>query len=228
MCKNYIHNRLCRFYLDLIYLCKKFINSFSLKHHPKIFAMRTAIFLIFTALLTQPLYSQDFDKHKNERFFNITKFSYINVQEVVFDGFGTGDNNLSTEDSRAYSLQTIGGYFLNPNFSVGIGIGLDGYHEPDYNTLPLFIDLRGYFVNNKNSAFAFLDVGTVIKASDSFREGRMLEIGIGYKFFAASNIAMIGSINGSFKGLSLTDESYTSSDRTVALRGIGFSIGFIF
>tara|TARA_R110002124_G_scaffold194919_2_gene361971 strand:+ start:11881 stop:12453 length:573 start_codon:yes stop_codon:yes gene_type:complete len=190
--------------------------------------MRTAIILIFTTLLTQALYSQDYDRYKNERFFNITKFSYINVNDVVFDGFGTGENNFSTENSRAYSLQTIGGYFLNSNFSVGVGIGLDGYNEPDFNTLPLFIDLRGYFVDGKNSAFAFLDVGTVVKASDSYREGRMLEIGIGYKFFAASNIAMIGSINGSFKGLSLTDENYTSSDRTVVLKGIGFSIGFIF
>src|SRR5690554_4151267 len=118
--------------------------------------MRITIVLIFILLLTQALYSQEFDSYKNERFFNITKFSYITVQEVVFDGFGTGENNFSSEDSRAYSLQTIGGYFLNPNFSVGVGIGLDGYHNPDFNTLPLFIDLRGYFVNNKNSAFAFL------------------------------------------------------------------------
>ncbi|MFA5670232.1 MAG: hypothetical protein WC967_13400 [Balneolaceae bacterium] len=194
----------------------------------KFIVIRTSIILIFFVLLTQALYSQEFDSYKNERFFNITKFSYINVQEVVFDGFGTGGNNYSSDDSRAYSLQTIGGYFLNPNFSVGVGIGLDGYHNPDFNTIPLFIDLRGYFVNNKNSAFAFLDIGTLVKASDSYRKGSMVEIGIGYKFFVASNIAMIGSINGSFKGLSLTDESYKSSDRTVALRGIGFSIGFIF
>lgn len=190
--------------------------------------MRTAITLILTALLTQALYSQDYDRNKNERFFNITKFSYINVNDVVFDGFGTGDDNFSTDNSRANSLQTIGGYFLNPNFSVGLGIGLDGYHYPNYNTLPLFIDLRGYFVDGKNSAFAFLDVGTVFKVSDSYRKGRMLEVGVGYKFFAASNIAMIASINGTFKGLSLTDENYTTSDRTVALRGIGFTIGFIF
>ena len=94
--------------------------------------------------------------------------------------------------------------------------------------MPLFLDVRGYFVDNRNSAFAFLDVGTLLDAGATYRKGTMAEIGVGYKFFASSNIAMIASINGSFKGLSLTNEGFRTADRTVVLRGIGVSIGFIF
>ncbi len=190
--------------------------------------MKSIIPFVFVIVIGTQLYAQKSDTNKNQGFFNITKISYIDVQNIVFDGFGTGETNLASESSRAFSLQTISGYFLTPHFSLGAGFGLDGYHDPTYNTMPLFIDLRGYFVNNRNSLFTFLDIGTLLKPGTSFRKGRMMEIGIGYKFFASSNIAMIGSIQGSFKGLSLTEESYTSSNRTVALRGISFSVGLIF
>lgn len=94
--------------------------------------------------------------------------------------------------------------------------------------MPLFIDVRGYFVDNKQSVFTFVEAGEMIKAGTLFRKGSMLEIGVGYKFFATSNIAVVGSVSGSFKGLSLTDERYKTADRTVVLRGIRCSLGFIF
>lgn len=190
--------------------------------------MKQIIPCVFIMVFGSQVNAQKSDIYKNDGFFNITRLSYIDVRNVVFDGFGTGESNLANESSKAYSLQTINGYFLTPHLSLGAGFGLDGYHDPTYNTMPLFIDIRGYFVNNKNSVFTFLDVGTLLKPGTSFRKGRMMEIGIGYKFFASSNIAMIGSINGSFKGLSLTEEPYISSNRTVALKGIGFSVGLIF
>ena len=189
----------------------------------KIFVILVVLFITHTSI-----YSQVSDSLKNKRFFNITKLSYIDVKNATLDQKGISPININTNDAICYSLQTISGYFLNPHLSVGIGIGLDGYHKPDFNTMPLFLDIRGYFVDNRNSAFAFLDIGTLLDAGPLYRKGTMAEIGIGYKFFASSNIAMIASINGSFKGLSLTNEGYKTSDRTVVLRGIGVSVGFIF
>lgn len=193
----------------------------------KIFVLFVVLFFTHTSI-----YSQVSDPLKNKRFFNITKLSYIDVKNATFDEFipqkGNTSTNINTNDAICYSLQTISGYFLNPHLSVGIGIGLDGYHKPDFNTMPLFLDIRGYFVDNRNTAFAFLDIGTLLDAGPLYRKGTMAEIGIGYKFFASSKIAMIASINGSFKGLSLTNEGYRTADWTVVLRGIGVSVGFIF
>ena len=194
--------------------------------------MKVFTLLFLLLLLSEPAFSQKSDPFRNKRFFNITKFSYIDLQNAKLETWnsstGTTATDLSVDHARVYSLQTIAGYFLNPYLSVGAGIGLDGYHEPTFNTMPFFIDVRGYFVNNKSSVFAFLDYGALIKAGPLYRKGLMLEVGIGYKFFASSHIAMVGSISGNFKGLSLTDAGFRTSDRIVVLRGVGVSIGFIF
>tara|TARA_R110002095_G_scaffold206391_2_gene190473 strand:+ start:1744 stop:2286 length:543 start_codon:yes stop_codon:yes gene_type:complete len=175
---------------------------------------------------------QQEDEFKNEEFFNITKFTYISLNSAELEEFREGQGlfrtDLDTDNSQVYSLKTIFGYFLSPHWSLGAGIGLDGYHNPNFNTAPLFIDIRGYFVDGKNTSFAFLDLGTLLKLSNEFEKGYMLETGVGYKFFASENIAMVFSINASFKGLSLTNQNYTESDRIVDLRGVGFTLGFIF
>jgi len=94
--------------------------------------------------------------------------------------------------------------------------------------MPLFIDLRGYFVNNKSTVFGFLDYGILLKGGTNYSRGEMIDVGIGYRFFASSNIAMICSISGSFKGVSLTNEQYKTSDRTVFMKGLCISIGLFF
>lgn len=196
-------------------------------------------FLFLSAFLfSQIVISQETetnkDQYRNKGYFNITRFSYINVDNIKQDGFIPGEGNFSADlpqsDAKAYSLQTINGYFFSPYFSAGLGIGLDGYNNPDINTLPVFLDLRAYLSDNYNSAFVFLDYGTLVDASDNFHKGNLFNIGAGYKVFVSKKkrIALVPEIGYSVKNISLTDEKVRTSDNTLNITGVHFSLGIIF
>jgi hypothetical protein len=193
---------------------------------------KNGLYITLFLLLCFSLSVEAQDVKKNKKIFNITKFSYIDPKNALLEesieGEGVFATDLNVENAQAYSLQTITGYFISPLFSVGIGFGLDGYHEPTFNTAPLFIDARFYFQNRRNTPMLFVDYGTLVKLGEEFEKGTMVEAGAGYKFFISDKLAMLASINFSAKGISLTDESFTTSDETVTIRGIGFTLGFIF
>lgn len=196
--------------------------------------MRQFIFLLF--IFFQIVHAQEFqnnDSNKNKGYFNISKVGFINItnskQETFVRGEGGFYSDLDTTNSYAWSLQTINGYFISPHFSVGIGLGLDGYHNPNINTLPLFIDARGYLSENKNSAYSFIDVGPTIRLGDgsSFRKGMMLNFGLGYKFSIGHKLFLVSDVFYSHKTVSLTDEWIKTSDNVIKSNGVGLSIGII-
>lgn len=190
------------------------------------------LFLILCVLNISYCSSQEKDEYRNKGFFNITRFSYILVDNVKQDVFVPGTGNFSydlpSNKAGAYSLQTINGYFFNPYLSAGIGVGLDGYHDPNINTFPLFAEVRAYLKDGSNSPFAYMDYGGLIKISDNFKKGNMFNIGAGYKIFVSDRIALMPEISYSVKNISLTDEKVKTSDDTVNITGIQFGIGVIF
>jgi hypothetical protein len=118
------------------------------------------------------------DENKNVGFFNITKFGYIGVANLKQERFIGGEGNifsdLDTDKAHAWSLQTINGYFLSPLFSLGIGVGLDGYHNPNFNTLPIVLDTRFYFSDDTDSFYTFLNIGPSVRIggeNSKFRKG---------------------------------------------------------
>ena len=118
-------------------------------------------------------------------FFNITKFSYTNIGKAELETFseidGVDVNDLPIDNASAFSLQTINGYFFSPYFSAGFGIVLDGYSNPNINTMPLFIDLRLYLSDQISSMYLYTDFGTLIGIENGPKRGRMFNIGAGYK-----------------------------------------------
>lgn len=175
------------------------------------------------------------DENKNVGFFNITKFGYIGVtnlkQERFIEGEGNIFSDLETNNAHAWSLQTINGYFLSPSFSLGIGVGLDGYHHPDFNTLPIVLDTRFYFTDNSDSFYTFLNIGPSVRIggeNSNFRKGMVFNIGVGYKFKVANNLFLVSDINYSHKTVSLTDEWIGTSNNIIKANGFGLSLGVIF
>jgi hypothetical protein len=199
--------------------------------------MKKLLFLFSLALFSQLLFSQETDEKKdqfrNKGYFNITRFSYIGVGNIKQDLFvptvGNSSTDLPSDDAKAFSLQTINGYFFSPYFSAGIGFGLDGYHTPDINTMPAFLDLRAYLNDDYNSAFFFLDWGTLIDAGDNFHKGNMFNIGAGYKVFVSKQkrIALMPEIGYSVKNISMTDEKVRTSDNVLNITGVHIGIGII-
>lgn len=176
----------------------------------------------------QMVFAQPNTENKNNGLFNITSFRVGWLTSGEFSRLGAPANQLDVSEARMNSLQTITGIYLNPNYSVGVGFGLDGYSNPTHNTMPVFLDLRAYLYDEKNTAFFLLNIGGTIGIEDLFRRGTMGEIGFGYKYYTPRNLKLIGSINFHAKGLSLTGERYTSAERAANLRGLLISFGVLF
>lgn len=137
---------------------------------------------------------------KNKGVFNITEIGYLpGTGNIKYDGYSVAN------DARTYRLRSIFGYFINPHLSLGIGIGLDGYHEPDHNTMPLFLECRGYLKDQRNTFYGFADVGKALNANETFTPGLFLNAGVGYKFFLTKRWCINTSLGYNFQQMQNID-----------------------
>lgn len=196
-------------------------------------------FIIPVLLITLFSFSQndkgkDIDENRNRGFFNITKFSYINVNKAELETFSETEGvivtDLPIENASAFSLQTINGYFFSPHFSAGLGIGLDGYSNPNINTMPLFVDLRLYLSEQMSSMYLYTDIGTLIGIENGPKRGRMLNIGAGYKLALnkEKRITIITDLGYSLKQVSNDRQPIRTSDNKILINGLILSLGIIF
>ncbi len=167
-------------------------------------------------------------------FFNITKLGYSSLHDIKREIFVPGQGGtlyiLDTNKAHAWSLQTITGYFLSPYFSIGIGVGLDGYHTPTFNTLPVVLDLRLYKSPTEDSLFSYLNIGPTIDIGDALvlKKGMAFNTGLGYAFKVSHRLSLVSDIFYTHKTISLTDEWIRTSDDTIKTNGLGFSLGVFF
>ena len=197
--------------------------------------MKTIFIIPILLLLFINSYSQEKpikDEFRNQGFFNITKLSYINVRSAKLETFNPSEGvvatSLNVDKAHAYSLQTINGYFFNPNFSAGIGIGLDGYTNPNFNTLPMFLDLRAYFSDEAKSGYLYMDIGALAKIDGGKNNGSIFNIGLGYKFPLKDRLMIVTDLGYSYKSISNDGLSIKTSESWVQVKGIILSLGIIF
>lgn len=193
---------------------------------------------MFLIVFSSSLFAQEEQNEKDEMnnlgFFNITKISYTRVhfvqQQLFIPGEGSFDIELPNDKAQSFALQTINGYFVSPHLSFGLGVGMEGYTNPTFNTFPVFVDVRTYFEDDFNTTFLYLDLGTLAKISEDFKKGDVFSIGVGYKFFVGKKkkTSLIADIGYSVKSVSLTGERVRTSDDVIVVRGISLSFGVIF
>lgn len=152
----------------------------------------------------------------------------------------TTDLPFTTDNSHTKSLRLILGYFINPYVSGGIGFGADRYENPGANTFPLFIDIRGYLKNTRNTPFIFIDAGkTIVFASQAQEGGNLVDTGIGYKFFIGKKTCLVAKTgynyfhNKEWVWMSTDYQSFDPSPDTyrwfyLKRESITFSIGLMF
>jgi len=172
------------------------------------------------------------DVYRNKGYFNITRIGAIKVNKAKLETFALGEGvinrDISSSNSMAYSLQTINGYFFNPYFSAGLGIGLDGYHNPNYNTMPAFLDLRFYFNDGKGSPYVFVDYGTLVKIENGTNNGNMANLGFGYKIpLNDKRFIIVTDLSYSYKAVSNDGLSIRRSESYIVFKGIFMSLGII-
>lgn len=198
--------------------------------------MKTYFFIATFIFISYSAYSQKEkkkDEYRNEGFFNITKFGFIHVNEAKLETFAIGEGIVNTrlplDNSVGYSLQTINGYFFGPYFSAGLGIGLDGYKNPNYNTLPIFIDLRVYLDDDKSSPYIFLDYGILAKIENGTNNGNMFNIGIGYKVpINKQRFMIVADISYSYKLINNDPILINKSRSQTQIKATMLSLGVIF
>ena len=88
-----------------------------------------------------------------------------------------------------HSLRLSTRYDVSRLWSAGIGIGLDRYTEPDYNTMPVFATVRYKALEKVPDAYVFADMGYAIKAGD-FTKGLTGSLGIGYTHMFARHFGL--------------------------------------
>ncbi|WP_435131843.1 hypothetical protein [Formosa sp. A9] len=197
---------------------------------------RNLIILLTISLLSINTNAQDEkekDEFRNKGYFNITRLSYIAVYNAELETYSPSEGvvvtDLPTNKAHAFSLQTINGYFFNPYFSAGIGIGLDGYKNPTFNTLPAFLDLRAYFNDGLSSPYLYTNFGTLIKIEGGKNNGTIFNFGFGYKFPLNENrLIFVSDLSYSYKTISNDGLSIRNSESYSSLKGAMLSIGILF
>ncbi|MEZ4793685.1 MAG: hypothetical protein R2783_09540, partial [Gelidibacter sp.] len=187
-------------------------------------------FILFT-ISTFSQEEKKVDDYRNKGYFNITRFSYIHVIEAKLETFSPTDGvivtDLPIDKAQGYSLQTINGYFFSPYFSAGIGVGLDGYNNPNFNTLPIFLDLRVYFNDEIGSPYLYTDYGTLAKVEGGKNNGTIFNIGLGYKIPIKNRFVIMTDISYSYKTISNDGLSIRKSESWAQIKGVMLSLGVI-
>lgn len=184
--------------------------------------MRYHFIIICIFICSISVYGQSV-KQKESKFYNITEIGY---------GLGIGKINLKKanqkidNDGYYVRLRTQFGYFLNDQFSVGLGFGLDGYHEFTANTAPLFLDARYYFTHQPQSFFVFLNSGYAIPLSENFETGYMGAIVLG-KRISTRKLILLPGIGVNVQQLR-NIEYYSNGTEDFNLTTISFNLGLMF
>lgn len=142
-----------------------FLGGISLK--------RWAVLVVFTVVWTGFLQAQSRYRvsKKDQGFAHITQGSVLIPSNQYPLGFG---------------VETINGYQVNPQFSVGIGLGINAYQEDLF--LPIFLDSRYYFMPG-NAPFLCADAGYALTFND-VQGGPMGHGGAGYRLYFSNSLAL--------------------------------------
>ncbi len=92
----------------------------------------------------------------------------------------SGDYGTFTNYMYGNLLHLTALYSFTSKYSAGIGVGLDRYESPGYNTLPLYATLHYSPCRQLPRAYLYADAGYALKM-DNFIPGYLLGAGIGYK-----------------------------------------------
>lgn len=186
-------------------------------------------FLLFfvTALL---VFSHSLNEQAKRNYFKIEGGYLVGIGNINYD-----DRVTFVNQSEAFRLRASFGLFLDPKTSIGIGLGLDGYHNPAHNTLPVFFELRRFLRTNNNSLFAFLNLGTAIEISQEFEKGLYFSSGLGY-LINRKKIKLLPSIGINIQNIGdgrvilidLTTNQMETIITKIALSSISFNLGIQF
>ncbi len=192
-----------------------------------IFVDMKKIICVITAIVLISLQSKAQEINKQETgYFNLTEVGYFNGKNTLSLA-GATNPTVFTNDTYTLSLRNINGVFLSPTFSIGAGLGLDGYtfsksNSRFTNTFLFFADVRYYLKDQAQTFFIYGDLGASIAIDDNIAKGPMIDAGAGYKLMLTKKSSILGSIG--IVKQSITGEQNVSSNKFSSL---AFKIGLL-
>lgn len=132
--------------------------------------------------------------------------------------FGSNNNMFIS------SLKAILGYYVMPELSLGLGIGLNSYTKPGLNTLPMWLDVRYHPFFNKEFQING-DLGYTIATSESNRDGKFLaDFSVGYALFKIKKAHIVPAIGYNFCNYSVKGTKKMNQSR----HSLFLKVGVIF
>jgi hypothetical protein len=107
------------------------------------------------------------------------------------EGFYGHGNKLSTdyiEDVDRYSPSSYGfkvsaNQFVNYHLSLGAGLGLLNYEDPDMITFPAFVNSHAYLSRGSNTPLIYAEGGYGLRFNHKKQDkGFLYEVGLGYRY----------------------------------------------
>lgn len=131
------------------------------------------------------------------------------------------------------SLHFTARYDISTQWSAGIGIGIDRYTKPDFNTLPLYATVRYKMVKQVPALYTFADLGYALKAGNKGFTGNL---GIGYSHMLKKHFGFNFQIAYNLKNFeSIPTYIYNIDSQQILYReenclrhSLSFGIGLIF
>ncbi len=129
-------------------------------------------------------------------------------------------------------MNIVNGYRFNPYFSLGFGTGARYYSEGGNDALlvPIFLDTRVNFINNKVSPYFALGTGYSFDATNSFEGvGLLINPSLGVSFKVADKSALNLGLGYEMQKVKVYYRNYYSSRESTETSGsISLNVGFSF
>jgi hypothetical protein len=174
------------------------------------------LFATISSLKAQTQFNQDRDPKKNSDLYVIPEVNFgygFLATNYPFLPNTDKKNTFDNYSPMSYTLSMSAGYNLTPQYAAGVGIAYERYMGPNANSLPLYIDLRGYLKDAKNTPFAFAKLGESFSWWKTFEPGEWVNLGVGYKFFIGKT-CLTTSLGYELKHIAHW-ETYSTNDQIV-------------
>lgn len=149
-----------------------------------------------------------------------------------FMGYTLSRNNYNM---GGHSIHLTSRYDISTLWSAGIGIGLDRYTEPEYNTMPIFATVRYKIIRKIPDLYTYTNIGYALKGGN-YTKGFTGDIGIGYTHMLAKHFGLNIQIGYNLKRFtnipvySYDDKSgeETLNEESSTRHSLSFGIGLTF
>lgn len=182
------------------------------------------------ALLTvMQLQAQDSD---NKGWFGNVRAGYTTYTRVTNSQFIpiVGGEDITIDDNTSSNgFNLISGYRFNDYISAGIGIGLDGIKNPDFNTVPLFLDLKFYTSGGDNPLYLYVNAGRHFDPgirNASFQTGGLVGLGLGYQFFI-EKLKFQADLGFHSKNLNIEPAAFEGGSNVISFNGIQLNLAIV-